>query len=191
MRVSRVEAAQSRERIIESAANQFRQHGFDGIGLAELMKSAGMTHGAFYGHFESKEALMAIAAERAMNNSVDAWQELAKTSEKDAFHTVVSSYLSPAHRDKPGAGCTLAALGAESARHSSPVRVAFTKGVRAAVKLLISLVPGESERAQRERALVTYASMVGALVLARAVDDDELSEEILRSVLVSIAPNKA
>jgi TetR/AcrR family transcriptional regulator, transcriptional repressor for nem operon len=90
-------------------------------------------------------------------------------------------------RDRPGEGCALAALGAEAARHGSPVRGAFTQGVRSLADRLTRLLPGKSKRAKRERALVIFASMVGALVLARAVDDAELSEEVLQSVLASIA----
>lgn len=187
MRVSRVEAAQNRERIIEVAARLFRERGFDGIGVADLMKSAGLTHGGFYGHFASKEDLMAQACARALEGSLDTVKQRAERDGGDSLSAVAAAYLSPAHRDRPGEGCALAALGAEAARHGSPVRSAFTRGVRSAVDMLTRLVPGRSGRAKRERALVTYASMVGALVLARAVDDAELSEEVLQSVLASIA----
>lgn len=188
MRVSRDQAAQNRERIIEVAAKLFRERGFDGIGVADLMKSAGMTHGGFYGHFASKEDLMAQACTRALDGSLEALHQIAERGDENALSAVASAYLSPAHRDRPGEGCVLAALGAEAARHGSPVRSAFTGGVRSALDLLTRLVPGKSKRARRERALATYASMIGALVLARAVDDPELSEEVLQAVLASIAP---
>ncbi len=187
MRVSRAEAAQNRERIIEVAAKQFREHGFDGIGVAELMKFAGLTHGGFYGHFASKEDLMAQACARALEGSLDAMRQVAERDGGNALSVIASAYLSPSHRDQPGEGCVLAALGAEAARHGSPVRSAFTQGVRSAVDMLTRLLTGKSKRAKRERALVIYASMVGALVLARAVDDAELSDEVLQSVLASIA----
>jgi TetR/AcrR family transcriptional repressor of nem operon len=187
MRVSRAEAAQNRERIIEAAARQFREHGFDGIGVAELMKSAGLTHGGFYGHFASKEDLMAQACARALEGSLDAMRQVAERDGGDALSAIASAYLSPSHRDQPGEGCALAALGADAARHGSPVRGAFTQGVRSAVDMLTRLLTGKSKRAKRERALTIYASMVGALVLARAVDDAELSDEVLQSVLASIA----
>lgn len=188
MRVSRDQAAQNRERIIEVAAKLFRERGFDGIGVADLMKSAGMTHGGFYGHFASKEDLMAQACTRALDGSLEALHQIAERGDENALSAVASAYLSPAHRDRPGEGCVLAALGAEAARHGSPVRNAFTRGVRSALDMLTRLVPGKSKRARRERALATYASMIGALVLARAVDDPELSEEVLQAVLASIAP---
>lgn len=188
MRVSREEAAKSRERILEVAAKLFRERGFDGIGVADLMKSAGLTHGGFYGHFASKEDLIAQACERALEGSRDALQQLADCGDENALFAAASAYLSPLHRDQPGEGCVLAALGSEAARRGSPVRSAFTAGVRSAIDLLTRLVKGKSKQARQERALTVYASMVGALVLARAVDDPELSDELLRSVLASIVP---
>lgn len=186
MRVSRTEAAENRERIIEVAAKLFRERGFDGIGVAEVMKAAGLTHGGFYGNFASKEDLMAQACTRALEGSVHTLQKAVDRGGKDVLSEVASAYLSSAHRDQPGEGCALAALGAEAARHDSPLRGAFTEGVRSVVGMLTRLVPGKSSRAKRERALAIYASMVGALVLARAVDDAELSDEVLRSVLATI-----
>ena len=186
MKVSRAEAAQNRERIIQVAAKLFRERGFDGIGVAELMKSAGLTHGGFYGNFTSKEDLMAQACARALEDSLNVMRQLAERDGENALSAVASAYLTPAHRDRPGEGCALAALGAEAARHGSPVRATFTQGMRSLVDMLTRLVPGKSKRAKREEALVIYASMVGALVLARAIDDAELSEEVLQSVLASI-----
>jgi TetR/AcrR family transcriptional repressor of nem operon len=186
MRVSRAEAAENRERIIEVAAKLFRERGFDGVGVAELMKSAGLTHGGFYGNFASKEDLMAQACTRALEGSLDTLQKAVDRGGEDILSVIASAYLSPAHRDQPGEGCALAALGAEAARHDSPVRGAFTQGLRCLVDMLTQHLPGKSKRAKRERALAIYASMVGALVLARAVDDAELSEEVLQSVLASI-----
>jgi TetR/AcrR family transcriptional repressor of nem operon len=186
MRVSRAEAARNRERIIEVAAKLFRERGFDGIGVADLMKCAGLTHGGFYGHFASKEDLMAQACARAVEGSLDTMNQLAERSGGNALSAIASAYLSTAHRDQPSEGCVIAALGAEAPRHGSPVRSAFTQGVRSALDMLARFLPGPSPQAKRERALTTYASMVGALVLARAVDDAELSEELLRSVLASI-----
>lgn len=186
MRVSRAEAAQNRERIVEVAAKLFRERGFDGIGVADLMKGAGLTHGGFYGHFASKEDLMAQACAHGLNGSLDMMRQMAESAGDNALSAIATAYLSPAHRDQMGEGCVLAALGAEAARHGSPVRGAFTQGVRSAIDMLMRLLPGRSTQAKRERALVTYASMVGALVLARAIEDTELSEDVLRSVLASI-----
>ena len=186
MRVSRAEAAQNRERIIAVAAKLFRERGFDGIGVADLMKCAGLTHGGFYGHFASKENLMAEACARALEGSLDTMHKLAERNGENALPAIASAYLSPAHRDQPGEGCVLAALAPEAARHGSPVRSAFSRGVRSALDMLAGLLPGTSKQVKREHALTIWASMVGAIVLARAVDDTELSEEVLRSVLAAI-----
>jgi len=188
MKVSRQEAEQTRERIIEMAGKLFRERGFDGIGVAELMKAAGLTHGGFYRHFASKEDLMAQACTRVLAGSLDMAQKAAEHSGGNALSAIASAYLSTAHRDLPGEGCVLAALGSEAGRHGTPLRSAFTQGVRAMADMLTRLSPGKSERAKREQALAIYASMVGALVLARAVDDAALSEEVLKSVLATIAP---
>ena len=186
MKVSRAEAAQNRERIIDTAAKLFRERGFDGIGVADLMKSAGMTHGGFYGHFASKEDLMAQASQRALEASLIALRQVVEHDRENALAIIASTYLSTAHRDQPGAGCALAALGADAARQGSPLRATFTQAVLGAVELLTDLVAGRARRAKRQRALTIYASMVGALVLARAVDDEALSGEILESVSASI-----
>ena len=122
-----------------------------------------------------------------MEGSSDALQQVAERCSENALAAIASAYLSPAHRDRPGEGCVLAALGAEAARHGSPVRKAFSKGVRSQIDQLARLLPGESEHAKRARAVAAIASMVGALVLARAVDDAELSDEVLQSVLASLA----
>jgi TetR/AcrR family transcriptional repressor of nem operon len=187
MKVSRAEAARNRERIIEVAAKLFRKRGFDGVGVADLMKSAGLTHGGFYGHFASKEDLMVQACARAMEDSLEALQQAAQQGGENAFSAVTSAYLTRAHRDQPDEGCVLAALGAEAARRGSLVRGVFTQGVRSMVNALTRLAQGKSKRLKRERALATVASMVGALVLARAVDDAELSDEVLQSVLKSLS----
>lgn len=191
MRVSRAEAAQNRERIIEVAAKLFRERGFDGIGVADLMKAAGLTHGGFYGHFASKEDLIAQACASAQEGALATLQQAAERGGENGLSALASAYLSSTHRDRPGEGCVLAALGAEAARHGSPIRSTFTRGVRSALNMLTQLVPGKSEHEQRERAVATYASMIGAMVLARAVDDPKLSEEVLNSVLASITHTDA
>lgn len=190
MRVSRAEAEKSRERIIEVASKLFREHGFDGIGVADLMKAAGLTHGAFYRHFASKEDLMAQATAHALGRGRDALRKWADGDDGNGLSAVAAAYLSAAHRDRPSEGCALAALGAEAARHGSPVQHTCTEAVRSAVEMLAGLTPGKTERAKRERALVAYASMVGGLVLARAVDDPELSGTILDAVRASIAADR-
>jgi TetR/AcrR family transcriptional regulator, transcriptional repressor for nem operon len=186
MRVSREQAAENRERIVEIASRLFRERGFDGIGVADLMKAAGLTHGGFYGHFASKEDLMAQACARALQGSLPKMQEWVAGALDNPLAAVAAHYLSAAHCDKPGEGCALAALASEAARHNPPVRQALTEGMRLLVDFLAQLVPGRSKAARREKALATCASMVGAVVLARAMDDRALAEEILQSVSAAI-----
>lgn len=188
MKVSKAEAAQTKERITEVASRLFRELGLGGVGVAELMKAAGLTHGGFYRHFASKEELIATACARGLEGSLHAAHRVIEHHPNDALSAMASAYLSAAHRDAPGEGCVLAALGAEAAHHGALVRAAMTEGVRPMITLLMQLLPSEmSEDDKRQRAITIYSSMIGALVLARAVDDTALSDKILTSVLASIS----
>jgi TetR/AcrR family transcriptional repressor of nem operon len=186
MRVSREQAALNRERILEAAARLFRERGFDGIGVADLMKEAGLTHGGFYGHFSSKEELIAEASARALTSTFALLSEQAERGAGDPLSAVASSYLSSRHRDDPGTGCLLAALGPDVSRQGRAVRRTVTDYVRSAVDLLTTLVPGKSKAARRQNAISTYATLVGTMVMARAVDDRALSQEILDAGLASV-----
>jgi len=182
MKVTREQAAANRERVLDVAAKLFRERGFSGIGVSELMKGAGLTHGAFYGQFGSKDELMAEACKRAFDVSGAHWSKLAERAPDDPLAAIETAYLSTAHRDHPGDGCVVAALGAEAARESGPVRRAITEGVRGLVEQFVQLLPGRSAASRRQKALAAFAGLVGALVLSRAVDDPALSEEILQAV---------
>jgi len=177
MKVSREQVAQNRKRIIGAAGKLFREKGFDGIGVADIMKAAGLTHGGFYGHFASKEDLAAQAC--AGTSTVDPWIELSARTPKNPLGAIVTSYLSPRHRDNPGTGCLFAALGPEVSRQRNTIRRAFTAGLRGKLDVLATIVTGQTKAAKRKRALATMSGLVGALVLARAVDDPALSDEIL------------
>lgn len=190
MKVSREQAAQNRERIIDEAARQFRAHGFDGIGLADLMKKVGLTHGGFYGHFGSKDDLMAEACARAGDATLAAWEKRVTPETKDPLAAVTALYLSPTHRDQPEDGCLMAALGPEVARQAPPVRRAVTERFTAMIDRLAELVPGTSKAARQKKALATFSSMVGALVLSRAIDDPKLSADILQAVAASLSNAK-
>lgn len=191
MKVTREQAAQNRERILETAAQLFRERGFDGVGVADIMKAAGLTHGGFYGHFASKEDLMAQACAHALAKSLDYWDSTIERAKDDPLSAVTRAYLSARHRDQPGQGCVLAALGPDTYRQGAPVRRTFTAGVRSLIELIANLLPGSSPARKRKQAVATFASMVGAIVLARAVDDRELSNEILDAVAASIDPSAA
>ena len=186
MKVSRERAAQNRDRIVEAAAQLFRERGFEGIGVADLMKEAGLTHGGFYGHFSSKEDLIAQASARALTGSLALWSRLAEREPGDPLSAIAGVYLTSRHRDNPGAGCLLAALGPDVSRQGPAVRRAVTGYVRSTCDLLASLVPRKSKAARRQKAITTYAMLVGAMVMARAVDDRALSQEILDAGLASV-----
>jgi len=182
VKVSREEAARSRERIIEAAARRFRERGFEGIGVADLMKEAGLTHGGFYGHFESKEDLMALACARGLERSRERWAKRVAAAPDDPLGAVARLYLTPRHRDQPGEGCVVAALAADAARQGPGVRRSVTEGLRSSFAFLGGLMQG-SPAARRRKAIATYASWVGAMVLARVTADDAtLSREILEAV---------
>lgn len=186
MKVTREQASQNRERVLDVAGRLFRERGFDGIGVADLMKGAGLTHGGFYGQFASKEELMAEACTRSFDNSVDIWNKVAARTDGNPLAAVVKGYLSKQHRDNPGEGCVMAALGADASRQGPSLRSAVTEGTRKLLDLFTGFAPGRIKAVKRERAVAAYASMVGALILARAVDDPELSDEILKSVIAAM-----
>lgn len=170
MKVSREQMAQNRRRILDVASRLFRDKGFDAVGVAEVMKAAGLTHGGFYGHFSSKEDLIA--------------QTLAHVLAADAggggdLQAYLDAYLSPRHRDNAAGGCPTAGLAA-AIRHQSPAaRSAMTEGLRSQIDRIGKALP-ELDAAERRRAAIgSWVAMVGAVILARAIDDPALSDEIL------------
>lgn len=186
MRVSRIQAHENRERVLEAATRLFRERGFDGIGVAEVMSEAGLTHGGFYGQFGSKEELAVEACMRAFSKTHERWSRKIDAEGATGFAAIVRSYLSPQHRDDPGAGCTLASLAVDASRRSPAVRRAFGASLAATIELVSRVMPGRLKAARRRRALATMSSLVGALVLARAVDDAALSDEILAATSASL-----
>lgn len=152
----------------------------------DLMKEAGVTHGGFYGHFSSKDDLIAEASARALTRSLALLSNLPERASGDPLSAVAGAYLTSKHRDDPGAGCLLAALGSDVSRQGPAARRAVTDHMRSAVELLAKLVPRKSKAARRRRAISAYATLVGAMVLARAVDDRALSQEILDAGRTSV-----
>lgn len=179
MRSTKAKAAENRERIIAEAARQFRARGFAGIGVAELMRGVGLTHGGFYVHFGSKEELMQLACRRAVGDMLDEWRAQAEAAPLDPLAAIVRPYLSPEHRDQPGAGCLMAALGPEAAREAEPVRRTVTECLEDVLDTLAEWAPGPSAAERRKRAIRVFSTLVGAMVAARVVSDPVLSEEIL------------
>jgi TetR/AcrR family transcriptional repressor of nem operon len=182
MRVSRERAAASREKILDAAARGFREHGLDGIGVADLMKEAGFTHGGFYAHFDSKEDLMSKACASALDASLERWRGLGVDDPKRGLRAIAKHYLSPCHLADPAAGCTIAALASDIARQGPDVRSAVTSRLRGLMDILAGAMPGRTRAARRKKALAAYASLLGAVVLARMVDDPAYSREIARAV---------
>lgn len=190
MKVSREQAAENRERIVQVAARLFRERGFDGIGVADLMRAAGLTHGGFYGHFASKEDLAAEASGRALEELLQYWSAVIEKAPDTAFSTIVNRYLSEGHRDAPGRGCLVAALGSDVGRQARSVRRVVTDGINAFIGQLMQLVPGKSKAARRRQALTDFAAMVGAVTIARAVDDPVLSKDVLDAVASSLSEQR-
>jgi TetR/AcrR family transcriptional repressor of nem operon len=187
VRVTRAQAEANREKILEVAGTLFRERGYDGIGVADIMKRAGLTHGGFYGHFTSKNDLAAEITARVVGR--EGWVQRSTGKPDPSITDFVRSYLSARHRDDRGHGCPLAALSADVARQPRSVRRAFTEGFRRHIETLRTLMSGRSAAAQRQRALATMAGLVGAMVLARAVDDPKLSNEILEAAAASLEPS--
>jgi len=182
MRVSREKAAESRERILDAASGLFRTKGFGGIGVADIMKAANLTHGGFYGHFESKDDLIAQASRRSMARAAANWTRVVAEAPDKPYVALLDHYLARSHRDDPGKGCAFAALGTDAGRGGTGVRKAFAEGLEPLIEILTKALPGFSRPARRRKAVAAMAALVGALTLARAVDDEKLSEEILEAV---------
>jgi TetR/AcrR family transcriptional repressor of nem operon len=179
MRVSREKAAEHRERIIDAAGALFRAKGFGGIGVADIMKAADLTHGGFYGHFTSKDDLVAQASRRTMARAAANWTKLVEAMPDKRYAALLKHYLSPRHRDDPSQGCAFAALGNDAARSGKFVRKTFAEGLAPLLDILAQSIPGRSKTARRRKAVAAMATLVGALTLARAVEGTPLSDELL------------
>jgi TetR/AcrR family transcriptional regulator, transcriptional repressor for nem operon len=181
MRVSREKAAEHRDRIIDAAGALFRAKGFGGIGVADIMKAADLTHGGFYGHFASKDDLVAQASRRAMARAATNWSKIVAAAPQKPYAALLKHYLSPRHRDDPGHGCAFAALGNDAARSGKMVRDAFAEGLEPLIDILAQSIPDKSKSARRRKAVAAMATLVGALTLARAVEGTALSDEVLQA----------
>ena len=172
------------ERILSAAARAIRRSGYAGTGVADIMKEAGLTHGAFYSHFASREAMLAEAAAVACAESAANAVELAAGTPADkALESMLAAYLSKAHVEQLEEGCPLAALGSETSRQAPEVRRVVTRHVKAMVDLLARQSPDWGQPGAHERALVTLSTLVGAVVLARAVDEPGLSDSLREAAL--------
>jgi TetR/AcrR family transcriptional regulator, transcriptional repressor for nem operon len=184
---SRKEA--THERILHAAARAIRRSGYSGTGVADIMKDAGLTHGGFYAHFESREAMLAEAADRAGAESVATLERIAADAPPEkALQTLIRGYLSKEHLERPESGCPMAALGSEMPRQAPEVRRAATRRIKEAIDLVARQLPEWGKAGAHEQALATLSTMVGAMVLARAVDDPKLSDAFRSAALKHSTP---
>lgn len=184
---SRKEA--THERIVHTAARAIRRSGYDGAGVAEIMKEAGLTHGGFYAHFDSREGMLAEAADRAGADGMAIMAQVAaKAPPSKALEAILRTYLSKEHVDAVETGCAIAALGSELPRQSPRVRRAATRRIKEMIDLVARQSPDWGQPGAHERALVTMATALGALVVARAVDDPRLANAMRDAALKHLLP---
>lgn len=182
----------SHERIVQAAARAIRRSGYDGTGVADIMKEAGLTHGAFYAHFASREAMLAEAADRAgAESNAFAASVIAAAPPDRCLQALMQAYLSKEHLESIETGCPVSALGSEMPRQAPEVRRAATRRIKEMIDLVARQSPDWGQPAAHERALVTVAAMVGTLMLARAVDDPVLSDSLRGAVLKRFAASGA
>src|SRR5262245_8353761 len=174
--------AETRERIVRAAARALRKHGYEGLGVAEVMKDAGLTHGGFYAHFPSRDALLVEAAERAGAESIETLSRAVRAARPGGeLAALVDAYLSDQHVEGPERGCAIAAAGSEVPRQSPEVRRATTHRIKELIGLVERQMPGWGKAGTHEKAMAILASLVGALVLARAVDEPRFSKAIRKA----------
>src|SRR5436190_9432096 len=187
MRYSKEHKQETHARIVKKASVRLREKGAHGIGVADLMKEAGLTHGGFYAHFDSREALVMEAFAHAMDRSTERWRKMAEQTPLDKrLATIVETYLTPLHRDDPGHGCAVPTLGAEIARESPRTRKAFAAKLEQMVDMLAGQVPGLPRKAARKQAMAAVATRMGTLVLARIGGNGDFSDEILGAGRVGV-----
>lgn len=204
VRYSKEHKEETRRRILEAAARAYREEGVDGVGIGELMQSIGLTHGGFYAHFDSKDALVAEACDSVRSPLAQRYFEWAEeVGGAEGLRRMIRGYVSRQHRDDPGLGCLMPALAADASRSAPEVRASFTRSLRRLAAGVARLLPGgrrapvaeeTAKDAIPDEALVLVSGMVGAVLLSRAVDDPELSDRILlaarRFYMAEFAPEE-
>ena len=180
MKVSKEQVADNRQRILDAAAKLFRERGFEGVTVAQIMAAAGLTHGAFYGHFGSKEDLIAQSFGHVL------FPEAGAPGDGSSIAEFAGAYLSAAHRDRPGNGCLFSTLGTEVARTTGVARHTMTQAMERRIETFSETAPGTTPEERRRAAIAGWAAMVGAMVLARIADDPALSDEIMRQTKTAL-----
>ena len=179
MRVSRSQAAANRESVINVASRLFRERGFDGIGLKDLMKGAGLTQGAFYKQFASKEDLAAQASRRAMESATSRWSAATAAKPEDPLGAVIAFYLSMDHCGEKMDGCPIVALGSDAARQGTDVKASFEAGIKEHLEILGRFIAETNGEEADGKAMAILSTMVGALMLSRVVNDPDLAQAFL------------
>jgi TetR/AcrR family transcriptional repressor of nem operon len=184
LRLTKKQAEQNRHLIVETASRMFRLHGMENVAVADIMKESGFTHGGFYNHFESKDALAAEAIASAFDGvASDLSEKLAFGKDpQESLSSFVAQYLSPRHRDTKSGGCPAPALSVDAARNGKTVQTAFVKGIETYLDIIAAHMGGDKQEA-RQQAIALFSGLVGAMMLSRAVkkSDPTLSNELLSS----------
>jgi TetR/AcrR family transcriptional regulator, transcriptional repressor for nem operon len=183
MRKSRAEAAETRKRIVDAAAREFRRKGIHAGGLASVMAEAGLTPGGFYKHFDSKEQLITEASEAGISTVINAFEAIAsRTGDEEAFKSIVESYVSVAHRDNSMGGCPLAGMGSELAHGGEETRAAATQGFNDLVDVLATSFSRSRPDGDRSEAVFALVAMIGAVTISRIITDPAASTLVLQQV---------
>jgi TetR/AcrR family transcriptional repressor of nem operon len=194
-RVSRAEAENHREQITEASARLFKERGLKGVSVADLMGAAGLTHGGFYGHFESKDALAGVAVAHAFEQSAERWNRRVAGKPDDTARraALVDRFLTPQSMKDVGSGCPSVSMAGDVAREpaAAPIRTAYLEGLESLVRILAGVEDGADAAAKRRAALADFATLAGALMLARATEGAPLSAEILAAARERLTPPPA
>jgi TetR/AcrR family transcriptional regulator, transcriptional repressor for nem operon len=183
MRKSKVETAETRRRIVDVAAREFRANGIQATGLADVMAAAGLSHGGFYRHFESKDQLVAEACEAGLASIVEKLEAIANAgAPEDGFSAIINGYVSAGHRDGPAGGCPLAGMGSELARADAETRAAASRGFDDLAEILAKRVQGTNQDSARSKAVFALSAMIGAITMSRIISDPESSLSLLQDV---------
>jgi TetR/AcrR family transcriptional repressor of nem operon len=186
MRVSRIQAAENRQTVINVASRLFRERGFDGIGLKDLMRAAGLTQGAFYKQFASKEDLAVEASKRALESASGRWSDAAAANPDDPLGAVIAFYLSGDHREEKMDGCPIVALGSDAARQGPDLKAAFEAGIKAHLEVLGRFTAKTDGDEPSDKAMAILSTMVGAVTLSRVVNDPDLAQAFLNAAVEQV-----
>ncbi|MGX9889673.1 TetR/AcrR family transcriptional regulator [Streptomyces sp. NPDC002276] len=186
MGTSQTAKAETHDRILDIAAARIRRDGVAGLAVAEIMKEAGLTHGGFYRHFASREQLVAEAAQRALSRGSEWTVASGELGGRRGYAKLVDGYLSTWHRDHPESGCGVAGVAADVSRDDGPARAGYTRQVKEVLAVLTDLIDAPAPRTGEREAMLTLSALVGAISIARAVDDPDLSEQIMSDVATAL-----